>query len=39
MRVYSEAIQKFTALELAGDEASSINDIIGQLGFPIEQPS
>lgn len=39
MRVHSEAIRKFTALELAGDEASSINDVIGQLGFPIEQPS
>jgi hypothetical protein len=37
MRVHGESIEKFTELELAGDTANSINDVIGQLKFPVER--
>ena len=37
MRVHGEAIQKFTELELDGEEADSINAVVCQLKFPIER--
>jgi hypothetical protein len=38
MRVHGESIQNFTALELAGNEANSLNEVIDQLKFPLKRP-
>lgn len=38
MVLHEAAIKRFAELELAGDSASSLNDIIAQLHFPLPRP-
>ncbi|HXW84558.1 MAG TPA: hypothetical protein VEJ86_09145, partial [Candidatus Binataceae bacterium] len=38
MVVHEKAIKRFAELELAGDSANSLNDIIAQLNYPLERP-
>ncbi len=37
MRVHGEAIQRFCELELAGDGANSIRDVVAQLNYPVRR--
>lgn len=38
MKVHGESIQDFTELELAGEGAHSIDDVVAQLKFPLQRP-
>ena len=38
MVIHEAAIKKFAELELAGDSANSLNDMIAQLHFPLTAP-
>ncbi|HTT76625.1 MAG TPA: hypothetical protein VMF50_11695 [Candidatus Binataceae bacterium] len=39
MVVHEAAIKKFAELELAGDTANSLNDVIAQLRYPLARPA
>jgi hypothetical protein len=39
MVVYESAINNFAQLELAGDAANSVNDVIAQLQYPLVKPA
>jgi hypothetical protein len=39
MVVHESAINRFTQLELAGDAANSLNDVIAQLRYPLVNPA
>ena len=39
MVVHESAIKKFAQLELAGDAANSLNDVIAQLQYPLVNPA
>jgi hypothetical protein len=38
MVVHESAIQRFVQLELAGDSANSLNDVVAQLKYPLARP-
>ncbi|HUN57415.1 MAG TPA: hypothetical protein VMU41_04825 [Candidatus Binataceae bacterium] len=39
MVIHEAAIKKFAELELAGDSANSLNDVIAQLQYPLAKPA
>lgn len=39
MVVHEAAIKRFAELELAGDSANSLNDVIAQLRYPLVKPA
>ena len=38
MRVHGESIQNFSEAELAGEQSRSIDEVVGQLKFPLQRP-